>query len=97
MAIDIILLGPPGAGKGTQAEIISSMFDIAHISSGNLFRENLKNRTALGRLAQSYMERGELVPDDITIDMVKERILREDCKRGSSWMVFHAIPPRRMR
>ncbi len=78
----IILLGPPGAGKGTQAQIIAKEFGLAHVSSGDLFRENLKNQTELGKLAQGYMNRGELVPDDVTIAMVKERISRPDCAQG---------------
>jgi adenylate kinase len=83
MAIYIVLLGPPGAGKGTQAQVISSEMNLAHISSGDLFRENLKNQTELGKMAQGYMNRGELVPDDVTIAMVRERLSRPDCKEGA--------------
>jgi adenylate kinase len=82
MAKYIVLLGPPGAGKGTQAQIIAKEFGLAHISSGDLFRENLKNETELGKLAQGYMSRGELVPDDVTIAMVRDRISRPDCAQG---------------
>lgn len=82
MATYIVLLGPPGAGKGTQAEVISQEMNLRHISSGDLFRENLKNQTELGKLAQGYMNRGELVPDDVTIAMVKDRISRPDCQDG---------------
>ena len=82
MAMYIVLLGPAGAGKGTQAQFIAKEFSLAHISSGDLFRENLKNETDLGKLAQGYMNRGELVPDDVTIAMVKERISRPDCAKG---------------
>jgi adenylate kinase len=82
MAKYIVLLGPPGAGKGTQAQIIAKEFGLAHISSGDLFRENLKNLTELGKLAQGYMNRGELVPDDVTIAMVRDRISRPDCAQG---------------
>ena len=71
MARYIVLLGPPGAGKGTQAEIISEKLGLAHISSGDIFRENLKAQTELGQLAQGYMNRGELVPDDVTIAMIR--------------------------
>jgi adenylate kinase len=78
----IVLLGPPGAGKGTQAQIIAKEYGLAHISSGDLFRENLKNQTELGKLAQGYMTRGELVPDDVTIAMVRDRISRPDCAQG---------------
>jgi adenylate kinase len=78
----IVLLGPPGAGKGTQAEILAKKTNLAHVSSGDLFRENLKNQTELGKLAQSYMHKGELVPDDVTIAMIRERISRPDCEAG---------------
>jgi adenylate kinase len=82
MAKYIVLLGPPGAGKGTQAQIIAKEFGLVHVSSGDLFRENLKNQTELGKLAKGYMDRGELVPDDVTIAMVKDRISRPDCEKG---------------
>ncbi len=78
MAIFIVLMGPPGAGKGTQAEIISEKLSIPHISSGDLFRENLKNDTELGKKARAFMDSGKLVPDDITISMVAERLSRQD-------------------
>jgi adenylate kinase len=83
MAGYIVLLGPPGAGKGTQAEILSERHRIAHISSGDLFRENIGAKTELGRLAKGYMDRGELVPDDVTIAMVKERLQKPDCTDGA--------------
>jgi adenylate kinase len=83
MATYIVLLGPPGAGKGTQAQVISREKNLAHISSGDLFRENLKNQTELGKLAQGYMNRGELVPDDVTIAMVRDRLSRPDCQEGA--------------
>src|SRR5512136_3266242 len=83
MATYIVLLGPPGAGKGTQAQVISREMNLAHVSSGDLFRENLKNQTELGKLAQGYMNRGELVPDDVTIAMVRDRLSRPDCKDGA--------------
>ena len=92
MAKYIVLLGPPGAGKGTQAQIICEKFDLAHISSGDLFRENLKNETELGKLAQSYMSRGELVPDDVTIAMVRDRLNREDCRQGALFDGFPRTP-----
>ena len=92
MAMYIVLLGPPGAGKGTQAQIIAKEFNLAHISSGDLFRENLKNETELGKLAQGYMNRGELVPDDVTIAMVKDRISRPDCKEGALLDGFPRTP-----
>jgi adenylate kinase len=83
MAFYIVLLGPPGAGKGTQAQRISERYKLPHISSGDLFRENIKNGTELGVLAKSFMNRGELVPDDVTIAMVRDRLLRPDCKLGA--------------
>lgn len=92
MAIYIVLLGPPGAGKGTQAKIISEKMDLAHISSGDLFRENLKAQTELGKLAQVYMNRGELVPDDVTIAMVQARLQRPDCKAGALLDGFPRTP-----
>ena len=78
----LMLLGPPGAGKGTQAESISREFDIPHISTGDIFRENIKQGTELGRKAQSYMNQGLLVPDELVVDLVKDRLLKEDCIKG---------------
>jgi adenylate kinase len=83
MATYIVLLGPPGVGKGTQAKLIAETTGLPHVSSGDLFRDNLKNGTELGQLAQSYMTKGELVPDDITIRMIRERISQPDCKKGA--------------
>ncbi len=83
MANFIVLLGPPGAGKGTQAEIISKKLSIPHISSGDLFRENLNNATELGEKARAFIESGKLVPDEITIAMVAERLAGSDCKNGA--------------
>lgn len=79
----IVLLGPPGAGKGTQAKLVSGKLNMPHISSGDIFRENLKNNTKLGELADGYISRGELVPDDVTIAMIKDRLSRSDCTRGA--------------
>ena len=76
----IILLGAPGAGKGTNAKRITSEFNIPHISTGDMFREALKNETELGKLAKSYMDKGLLVPDEVTISLVKERLAKDDCK-----------------
>jgi len=92
MARYIVLLGPHGAGKGTQAQIIAEKYDLVHVSSGDLFRENLKNETELGKLAQSYMKRGELVPDDVTIAMVRERLCRPDCQNGALLDGFPRTP-----
>jgi adenylate kinase len=88
----IVMLGPPGAGKGTQAKKLAQAFDLVHISTGDLFRENLKNETKLGRLAQSYMNKGELVPDDVTIQMVEERFSRPDCEKGAVLDGFPRTP-----
>ncbi len=88
----IVLLGPPGAGKGTQAQRLAQTLGIAHISSGDLFREHLKAQTDLGKLAQSYMNRGELVPDDVTIAMVRERVSRPDCAHGAILDGFPRTP-----
>jgi adenylate kinase len=79
----IVLLGPPGVGKGTQAEVIAETTGLPHISSGDLFRENIKNGTGLGKLAQSFMNKGELVPDDVTIGMIRDRLSRPDCAGGA--------------
>jgi adenylate kinase len=93
MATYIILLGPPGAGKGTQAEILSETTKLVHISSGDLFRENIQNQTKLGKLAKSYMDKGELVPDDVTIAMIRDRISRVDCASGAILDGFPRTPP----
>ena len=87
-----VLLGPPGAGKGTQAAIIAERCEIPHISSGNIFRENLKLNTELGEKAKLFMNKGELVPDDITIEMVKERLLKADCSNGALLDGFPRTP-----
>lgn len=78
----LIFIGPPGAGKGTQAAMLEKELGLKQVSSGDLFRENLKNQTELGLLAKSYMDRGELVPDEVTIRMVQDRMQRPDCARG---------------
>jgi adenylate kinase len=92
MATFIVLLGPPGVGKGTQAKILSERTKLAHISSGDMFRENLKNQTELGKLAQTYMTRGELVPDNVTIGMIHDRLSRSDCKNGAILDGFPRTP-----
>jgi adenylate kinase len=89
----IVLLGPPGAGKGTQAALISQETGLVHVSSGDIFRENLKNETPLGKQAQAYMDRGELVPDDLTIAMVKDRLGQPDCQKGALLDGFPRTPP----
>lgn len=92
MTTFIVLLGPPGVGKGTQAKILADATGLAHISSGDLFRENLKNQTDLGKLAKSYMDKGELVPDDVTINMIRDRLKRDDCKSGAILDGFPRTP-----
>jgi adenylate kinase len=88
----IVLLGPPGAGKGTQAQVISEKMSLPHVSSGDIFRENLKKETQLGKLAAQYMNKGELVPDDVTIAMIRERLERSDCAQGALLDGFPRTP-----
>jgi adenylate kinase len=78
----IILLGPPGAGKGTQASILKNKYGIPHIAAGDLFRDNIKNKTALGQQVEAILKAGTLVPDEITIKMISERLDQPDCKNG---------------
>jgi adenylate kinase len=82
MMQNLILLGPPGAGKGTQAEKISELYGIPHISTGDIFRDNLKRGTELGLKAKEYMDRGELVPDEVVIGIVRGRLAEPDCEKG---------------
>lgn len=85
----LVLLGPPGAGKGTQAKRLQMALSIPQISTGDLFRHHLKNATELGQLAQGYMDRGELVPDEVTIGMVRDRLGQPDCANGA---IFDGFP-----
>jgi len=85
----IVLIGAPGAGKGTQAARLREALNLSHVASGDLFRENLKNETELGLKAKAYIDRGELVPDDLTIAMVMERLSRPDCANG---VLFDGFP-----
>ena len=78
----IIMLGAPGAGKGTQAKQIAAKYEIPHISTGDIFRANIKNGTELGMKAKAYMDQGALVPDELTCDLVMDRIAQQDCERG---------------
>ena len=78
----IIMLGAPGAGKGTQAKQIAAKYNIPHISTGNIYRANIKNGTELGKKAKTYMDQGALVPDELTCDLVVDRIQQDDCKNG---------------
>jgi adenylate kinase len=92
MARFIVLLGPPGAGKGTQAEAISAKLHLPHISSGDIFREHLKEQTELGKLAAVFINKGELVPDDVTIKMIRERLSCPDCHDGALLDGFPRTP-----
>lgn len=78
----VILLGAPGAGKGTQAVRLAKRYNIPHISTGDIFRSNIKERTPIGIVAKSYIDKGQLVPDEVTIQIVKERLEKDDCKNG---------------
>ncbi|WP_409290996.1 adenylate kinase [Peribacillus sp. SCS-26] len=80
--MNLVLMGLPGAGKGTQAERIVEKYDIPHISTGDMFRAAIKGQTELGLKAKSYMDKGELVPDEVTIGIVRERLSESDCKKG---------------
>jgi adenylate kinase len=88
----IVMIGPPGVGKGTQAEIIAEKTGLPHISSGDLFRENIKDKTDLGMLAQSFITKGELVPDNVTISMIRERLNKPDCVDGALLDGFPRTP-----
>ncbi|MCI7146329.1 MAG: adenylate kinase [Clostridiales bacterium] len=80
--MNLILLGPPGAGKGTQAAKIIEKYNIPHISTGDIFRENIKNGTELGKKAQEYMNKGQLVPDELVVEIATDRLTKDDCKNG---------------
>jgi len=85
----VVLLGPPGAGKGTQAELIIKEFSIPHISTGNILRGAIQEGTSLGKKANAYMTKGELVPDELVIKLVEERVQRNDCREGA---LFDGFP-----
>ena len=89
MATYVVLMGGPGAGKGTQARRLQAALGLPQVATGDLFRENLKNMTELGKLARTYMDAGELVPDEVTVAMVRERLSRPDCARGA---IFDGFP-----
>ncbi|WP_408955522.1 adenylate kinase [Natroniella sp. ANB-PHB2] len=78
----LLLVGPPGAGKGTQAKRLAKAYSIPHIATGDIFREAIKNETPLGKKAKEYIDQGKLVPDEVTIGMVEERLSRDDCQKG---------------
>ncbi len=87
--MNVVLVGPPGAGKGTQAAVLEEKTCLTHIASGELFRHHMREETELGLLARSYVDRGELVPDDIVISMILERIFQPDCEAG---VIFDGFP-----
>ena len=80
--MDMILLGLPGAGKGTQAKKISKEFDLPHIATGDIFRQAIRDKTTMGREAKKFLNAGELVPDEVTIGIVKDRLNKKDCDKG---------------
>ncbi len=80
--MNLLIMGPPGAGKGTQAEVLVKELNITHISTGDMFRAAIKEGTEMGKKAKSFMDKGELVPDEVVIGMVKERLSQPDCKQG---------------
>lgn len=90
----ILLMGPPGAGKGTQAEKLIREYGIPQISTGDMFRAAVKSGTALGKEAKSYMDKGALVPDSVTVGIVKERLAQDDCKKAGSWTASREPLPR---
>ena len=83
--MNVLIFGPNGSGKGTQGAIVQKKYNIAHIESGVIFRENIKGGTELGKKAKEYIDRGDLVPDDITIPMILDRLKKDDCKKG--WLL----------
>ncbi|HZH69288.1 MAG TPA: adenylate kinase [Flavobacteriaceae bacterium] len=86
---NIVLFGPPGAGKGTQAEILKDRYNLVHISTGDVFRYNIKNSTELGTLAKSFMDQGQLVPDEVTINMLKTEVEKNE---GANGFIFDGFP-----
>jgi adenylate kinase len=93
MRMYVVLLGPPGAGKGTQAKVAAERLGLPHISSGDIFRENLKNQTPLGQEADTYLKKGELVPDGLTIAMIADRLSQPDAAGGALLDGFPRTPP----
>jgi adenylate kinase len=87
--INLVLFGPPGAGKGTQAERLTEKYNLVHLSTGDIFRANIKNETELGKLAKSYMDKGELVPDEVTIKMLESEVDKNPTAKG---FIFDGFP-----
>lgn len=87
--LNIVLFGPPGAGKGTQSERLIEKYGLVHLSTGDVFRANIKGETALGKLAKSYMDAGQLVPDEVTIDMLRSEVIKHDAPKG---FIFDGFP-----
>lgn len=87
--LNIVLFGPPGAGKGTQSERLIEKYGLVHLSTGDIFRANIKGETALGTLAKSYMDQGQLVPDSVTIDMLRSEVVKHESPRG---FIFDGFP-----
>lgn len=92
MPMYLVLIGPPGAGKGTQAKVLSEQKNLAHVSSGDLFRDNIKRQTELGKQVEAILKRGDLVPDDVTIAMVRDRLKQPDCAAGAVLDGFPRTP-----
>lgn len=87
--LNIVLFGPPGAGKGTQSERLIAKYDLVHLSTGDIFRSNIKGETELGKLAKSFMDQGQLVPDSVTIDMLRSEVLKHENAKG---FIFDGFP-----
>lgn len=87
--LNIVLFGPPGAGKGTQSERLIEKYDLVHLSTGDIFRANIKGETELGKLAKSYMDKGQLVPDSLTIDLLKSEVIKHNAPKG---FIFDGFP-----
>ena len=87
--LNIVLFGPPGAGKGTQSERLINKYGLVHLSTGDIFRSNIKGQTDLGNLAKSYMDQGKLVPDSVTIDLLRAEVLKYDSAKG---FIFDGFP-----
>lgn len=87
--LNIVLFGPPGAGKGTQSERLIEKYGLVHLSTGDIFRSNIKEETALGKLAKSYMDAGQLVPDEVTIDMLRSEVVKQNAAKG---FIFDGFP-----